>query len=205
MDLPLTKLLCQALGDHLDQTLSPEVAAKIVGKVMAACYPGPVNHLAIAPRIVGSYIIQTARIADCADDLAPLHKEHWDETEGHRHALELDMDYARMRDLEAQGRYALVIVRHRETGKVVGNFGTYLSLSAHTKTLIGTEDTLFISKEHRRGRLAAALMQFTEDYHYALGVRELNVDVKLVNNVGPMIEKIGFVPVGTQYTKILKE
>lgn len=203
MDLPLIPLLCQALMEHLDKPLTKETASEIVGKVAASCYPGPVNAFVMEPQEVGSYIIHTARLDDCIDGLRDLHQEHWRETEGHRHAIELNMDYTRMRDLEAQGRYALVVARHRETGQVVANFGTYLSVSAHTKTLMGTEDTLFVSKPHRKGRLGVALMKYTENYLVALGARELQVSVKLVNNIGDMVERLGYAPTSKTYTKII--
>lgn len=206
MDLPITNILCKVIGDHLGQMLTPEVAAKMIGQTLSRCYPGPVDFSAIAPRTVGSYTLRCAYARDALPLLRPLHKEHWEETETHRNEVaEFNPDYERGYDLEMQGRYFLIVVVENATGALVGNYGLYLSHSMHTKALIATEDTLFVSKAHRRGRLGLALIGYAEDALRTLGVEELAVSVKLVNSVGPMIERLGYQPVGTQYTKLLKE
>lgn len=137
--------------------------------------------------------------------LRTVHEEHWQETEHYRHGIPYNPDYERVIDLDQQGRVLIAVVEHTETGSLVGNYGFYLSRSAHTQTLIATEDTLFISKPHRRGRLAIELMRYAEHALASIGVRELQVSVKLTNDVGPMVERMGFSPTGKQYVKILEE
>lgn len=205
MDLPITPILCQEISPFVGLTLTPELAAKLVAQVATRCYPGPVDISAIEPQTVGSYTIGCARAAHALPRLYPIHREHWMETEGHRHSVEFDPDYARAADLEAQGRYLLIVVVDNTTGAYIGNYSLYLARSMHTKKLIATEDTLFISKPHRKGRLGISLIRFAERALAQLGVEELNVSVKQVNHVGSMIQRMGYAPVGTQYTKILKE
>lgn len=206
MDLPITPVLCEVIGDHMGQTLTPDVASRILARVLARCYPGPVDTSAIAPQVVGSYTLRCSRVDDALDRLRPLHYEHWLETETHRNAVtSFDPDYNRGRDLEAQGRYLLIVVEETATGNLVGNYGLYLSRSMHTQGLIATEDTLFLRRSNRGGRLGIALIRYAEQVLTQLGVEELGVSVKLVNSTGPMIERMGYQPVGTQYTKLLKE
>lgn len=197
--------LYEVVGRRLGQTLSPEVASDIVGDIAAHFYPGPIEFPGVAPRMLGSYVLESQRLSAVLPQIKRLHQEHWQETEGHRHSIPFDMDYDRLLDTELQGRYFLFTATHHRTGELVGNMAGYTSRSVHTKTLMATEDTLFLSKEHRRGRLGIALMQYAEHALHAIGVRELQVSVKLVNSVGPMIERMGFKPVGTQYTKVLQE
>ena len=205
MDLPLTPILFPVIGKYLNTQLTPEVASQLAGEILARCYPGPVDTSGIEPKKVGSFVIECARLAHVVDQLRAIHEQHWRETEGYRHALEFNPDYQRGIDLEVQGRYLLIVARRHETGEIVGNYALYLSRSMHTQTLMATEDTLFLAKDCRRGRLGIEVMRYAENALRQRGVEELNVSVKLVNSVGSMIERMGYAPVATQYTKILKE
>lgn len=204
MDLPITPILCEEFAPFVGATLTPEVLARVVARVTMRCYPGPVDFSAVAPKTIGSYTLSCARLIEVLPELRALHREHWLETEGHRHVIEMNPDYERGLDLEAQGRYFLIVARHA-SGAVVGNYGLYPARSMHTSQLIATEDTLFIASAHRKGRLGIGMIRYAEDALRQLGVTELNVSVKLVNNIGPMIERMGYFPVGTQYTKLLLE
>lgn len=205
MDLPITPILCKALVPLVGQVLTPELASWLVSQVAVRCYPGPVDTSGIEPQTVGSYVIRCVRAQEYLAALSDLHQEHWQETETHRHGVAFNPDYQRAIDLEAQGRYMLIVAFDSRTGAPVGNYGLYLARSMHTQSLTATEDTLFVSKPHRGGRLGVALIRYTERALTQLGVEELNVSVKQVNQVGQMIERMGYKPVGTQYTKILKE
>lgn len=205
MNAPTVPVFYEVVGDYLGKTLTPEVAAELCAKVTARCYPGPVDTTLIFPKRVGSYLLRTARVTEVIDDLREIHWQHWQETEGYRHGIEFNPDYERGLDFEAQGRYVLVVAEHIPTGKIVGNYGLYLNRSMHTQTIKASEDTLFVSREHRRGRLGIEIMRYAERAVAQLGAQELDVSVKLVNKVGPMLERMGYAPVGTQYVKILKE
>lgn len=205
MDLPIPKLLCEELAPFIGVELTPEVLSRIVARVATRCYPGPLPIDHIAPQQVGSYTLSCARIADLLPELRTLHWAHWHETETHRHDhIAMNPDYDRVLDLEAQGRYFLVVARHKD-GQLVANYGSYLALSTHTQYLISTEDTLFLLPEHRRGRLGVSLIRYAESALAQINVAELHVSVKLVNNVGPMLERLDYIPTGTLYTKIIKK
>lgn len=204
MDAPLTPILLNALSQHLGQELTREVAAKIAGQVFAQCFPGPLDFSAIAPQQVGSYEILCASPRLAFPVLRPIHEAHWNETESHRSGeLAFNPDYQRVIDLDAQGRVLLIVARVVKTGEPVGNYLLYVSRSAHTQTLMAHEDTLFVTRAHRKGRLGIALIRYAESALRQLGVKELNVSVKKVNHVGQMIERMGYLPVGTEYTKLL--
>lgn len=206
MDAPLTAILAHTLDQFIGQTLTPDVAARLGASILRQVYPGPVDVSGIEPLRVGRYVLAPMRVHEVLDDLKALHRSHWEETETHRNqAQTLNPDYNRGLDLERQGRFLLIGAIDMDTGQLVGNFGLYLGRSMHTQQRIATEDTLFLLKDHRRGRLGIALIKYAEDALRHLGVVELTVDVKLVNDVGPMIERMGYVPVGTKYVKQLME
>lgn len=200
MNTPLIPLLTYAIGPHVGEVLTPELAAHVTALVASLAYPGPVDISQCAPRPAGSYVLRAERMADVVDEMRPLHLAHWLETEGHRNTVqELAMDYDGIIDFEKRGRFALFTARTQE-GQLVGNGAAYIMPSMHTGALIAREDTLFILKEHR-GRLGVALIRYIEDMLKVLGVRELTVTVKLVNAVGQMIQRMGYQHVAAEYVK----
>lgn len=205
MDAPLTSILVHTLDQYVGQTLTADLAARLGASILRQVYPGPVDVSGIEPLRVGGYVLAPVRLRGVMEDLTVLHRRHWDETEVHRHELQMNPDYDRLLTLEAQGRYLVVAAIHMDTGQLVGNCGLYLAKSVHTQKPIATEDTLYVLPEHRKGRLGVALIRYAERALRHLGVEELSVSVKLVNDVGPMLERMGYKPVATQLTKILRE
>lgn len=201
MDASIVPALTHALGPHVGRPLTPEVAAQVTAQVALTCYPGPVDISRLAPRACGSYTLATERLSQITGEMVVLHRAHWDETESHRNGTQpFAPDYAGMIDFEQRGRHVLFTAR-AEDGTLVGNCGMYLYPSLHTRELCAQEDTLFVLKEHRRGRLGVALIKYTEDMLALLGVRELTVTVKLVNSVGPMLARMGYQHVAAEYVK----
>jgi GNAT superfamily N-acetyltransferase len=205
MNVPLTSILCHTLDRYVGETLTPEVAASLVTSVLRQVYPGAVDISGIEPLRAGGYVIAPVRAREVLEDLKELHKRHWEETEGYRHGLTLNPDYARGLEVEEQGRLLLLGVIHMDTQQLVGNYGFYLSRSMHTQKLMATEDTLYILPEHRRGRLAVQLIRYAESALRHLGVEEVNVTVKKVNQVAQMMERLGYKPVATQLSKVLSD
>jgi GNAT superfamily N-acetyltransferase len=203
MDAPLTAILANVLQSHVGEQLTEDLAARIGASVLRHVYPGPVDISGISPVRVGSYVLGPMRAREVLPELQALHAQHWTETEGYRHELPFNPDYRRGLELEAQGRYLLLCALHEETKELVGNYGLYLGRSMHTQTLMATEDTLYIAPAHRKGRLGVAMIRYAEGALTQLGVRELNVDVKLTNDVGEMIQRLGYKPVGRKFTKVL--
>lgn len=205
MDLPIIPILVRNVERFLGQKITPEIAAQLVASVVVQCYPGPMNVEKVLPKVVGSYTLRPALLSETVDELRAIHEQHWQETEDYRHGVGFNPDYERCIDLENQGKYLLLVAEHTRSHALVGNYGLFIGRSLHTQQLEATEDTLFLSKDHRRGRLGVEFIRYAEDTLRQLGVSEIGVLVKLVNEVGPMIVRMGYAPTGTKYTKILKE
>ncbi len=143
------------------------------------------------------------RIENIVEEIKPLHRAHWDETEEHRHGLPFNPDYATFIRYEQAGRYILFTLRSH--GRLLGNCAMYLDMSAHTQTLIATEDTLYLLPEARKGRRAVWFVKYIEDSLRDLGIKEICITVKTVNKAGRFFLMNGYRHVENGLTKILEE
>lgn len=156
----------------------------------------------IQPEGYNGFTFAVELMEDIIDEMRPLHKAHWDETEAHRHGLPFNPDYQTFIRYERAGRYILFTLRSE--GELLGNCAMYLSPSAHTQTLIATEDTLFFLPEARKGRTAGKFIAYCEDALKSMGVREINVSVKTVNKAGRFFRMMGYKHVENGLTKVLE-
>lgn len=149
----------------------------------------------------GELVFSVERLEDILEEIKPLHQTHWKETEAHRHGIEFNPDYAKFIVYEQAGH--CVVFTLRKEGRLLGNFSLYLDQSMHTKTLMATEDTLFLMPEVRKGRNAMRFIEYAEKCLKSLGVREISVSVKLVNKAGRFFQMIGYRHVENGLTKVL--
>lgn len=199
MSAELLALLRENVGKFMDAT----VAAKIYAAAMRIDQLLPQEAMeAISPEHCGGFTFALERMADILQEMMPLHQAHWKETEEHRHGLELKPDYDKFIRHERAGR--CVVFTLRKEGRLLGNFSLYLSRSMHTQTLMATEDTLFLLPEARKGRTAARFIGYAERNLKWLGVREINVSVKVVNQAGRYFQIIGYKHVSNGLTKVLE-
>lgn len=191
----------QALVEHLGQVLTPDVARALE---MAAIAPEDrsIDPRAFGQETHGEYVIAAERFADVLPELHPLHELHWGETEAWRHRIPLNPDYAAMKNMERGGRLVQFTVRHQ--GVLVGNLRLFLSQSLHTQTPICSEDSLYITPDHRGGFLAMALIRFAERALISLGIDEFRVNSKLANKADVLMRRMKYQPVAIQFVKILE-
>ncbi|SHL43264.1 hypothetical protein SAMN05216428_102390 [Nitrosospira sp. Nsp11] len=194
--------LVSLLKAHVGQTLTPELAADIcmVANQIPSLIPFDVIER-IKPAEYREFTFAVERIEDIADEIKPLHKCHWDETEAHRHGLPFNPDYETFFRYERAGRYILFTLR--KDGELLGDCAMYLDKSAHTQTLIATEDTLYLLPEARRGRAAIKFVAYVESALKQLGAREINITVKTVNTAGRFFQALGYSHVENGLMKVL--
>jgi hypothetical protein len=195
--------LLAVLKSHLGRPLSPEICADIM--VAADQIPTLVPFDVIdriQPEVSGEFAFAVERIEDIEDEIKPLHKSHWDETETARHGLPFNPDYATFIRYERAGRYVLFVLR--KDGRLLGNCAMYLDRSAHTQTLIATEDTLYLSPAARKGRTAMRFVAYIERALRQLGAKEICITVKMVNKAGKFFEFLGYKQREVGLTKVLE-
>lgn len=196
--------LISLLKANIGLPVTPELAADIM--LAADQVPTLVAFDVIeriSPATHGEFIFAVERIEDIADEIKPLHRAHWDETETHSHGLPFNPDYETFVRYERAGRYVLFTLRIE--GKLLGNCAMYLNKSTHTQTLIATEDTLFLLPEARKGRMAFKFVDYIESALRQIGVREITISVKVVNKAGKFFQVIGYRHVENGFSKILEK
>src|SRR5690242_4484079 len=145
--------LMSLLRTNIGAPLSPELAAHIM--LAADRIPALIARDAIdriKPERHGDFVFSLERIEAIAEEIKPLHRAHWEETEAHRHGLPFNPDYRAFVRYERAGRYVLLTLRRDD--RLLGNCAMYLDKSTHTQTTIATEDTLYLLPEARKGRVA---------------------------------------------------
>lgn len=190
-----------ALGAHLGQVLTPEVAAAIELLAFEAVDHNPAMFGSVQ---CGDYFIQVERFAEIVDELHELHELHWAETEKHRHGLTMRPDYLAFIARERTGNLLQFTVR-TASGELVGNLRMFLAVSLHTQTRYASEDTVFIKPEHRGGYTVMALLRFAEDCIRSLGITEIRFTTKHINRVDVLMRRAGYAPVATEFVKFLEE
>jgi GNAT superfamily N-acetyltransferase len=193
--------LKEALERNVGNKLTPELA---VGLLYAATEV-PVSRIeSTRPAFeYVDYVIQHEYLEDVLEEIKPVHQAHWAETEGYRHGIALDPDYEYMINAERTGRFMLFTVRNN--GQLVGNCMMYLTQSTHTRKWVAEEDTIFIDKDHRKGRVGIKLIQYVERVLADLSVTEIRVTVKTVNRVGDLLQALGYQHTANQLIKVLGE
>lgn len=194
--------LRQALGSALGKTLTPELAAQIE----AGAFDWE-DH-AHSPLKFGSvkykdYTIQVELFREIVQELHELHVEHWKETERHRHGLKLNPDYDSAIASERAGKLIQFTMR-TASNELVGNLRMYVVTSLHTQTPYAMEDTLYIKPNHRGSFAVMALLRFAEDSLWAVGVREIRTNSKLVNRADVLMRRMGYEPVALEFVKFFE-
>lgn len=195
-------ILRQILERNIGNVLTEELALGIMLSVSGNS-DEYINIADIPAEEYGDAVINVEFLKDCLDEIKPVHAQHWAETESYRHGIALNPNYEYMCNAEAQGRFMLFTVR--VAGRLVGNCMMYLSKSTHTQKWVAEEDTIFILPEYRKGRLGIRLIRYVEDVLLNMGVTEIRVTVKEVNEVGRLLQHLGYDHTGNQLTKILQE
>lgn len=199
----MNNTLVALLAANMGAILTPEFAADICIAAGRLDRLAPGENIAlIRPEKCGDFVFSWERIEDIGEEIKPLHRAHWDETEGHRHGLPFDPDYATFTRYERAGRYLLFTVR--KENRLCGNCAMYLDRSAHTQTILATEDTLYLLPVARTGRVASRFVGYVENAMRLLGASEIHITVKTVNKAGRFLRMLGYSHVENGLVKILE-
>lgn len=140
-------------------------------------------------------------VSDLWGEVEPLLQEHWEEIAADK-SIPLDPAKDQFQAMEDAGMLHCYTVRDIYT--LIGYVCFVVTPGLHYKgSLQAHQDVLFLTPEYRRGRVGLKLLQYAEQRLAALGVEVAFHHVKRTNQVGRLLERLGYHLVDEVYAKRL--
>lgn len=134
-------------------------------------------------------------------EVLPLAKAHWEETFKYQ-GIPFNPDLTRYIEYSDVGCYLNFTAR--DEGKMVGYGGVYVMPSMHTREMLATEDTYYLSPPYRKGRNAILFFDFMESTLRDMGVKEVQLTTEVRNTKAErIIEYMGYSWVEKRWSKRL--
>lgn len=152
------------------------------------------------------YTIAQESLIDTYREIEPLYRQHYAEmTERLAQDGVHCSPYNPRLDLyfQAAERGDLLTFIARHDGTAVGYCNVYITNDMHNHDRIASEDTIFVTRDHRNG-LGKKLVQFGLEELRKRGVKRLNVSAKTDLRVEKLWRRMGFKPVATQMTYVFE-
>lgn len=130
----------------------------------------------------------------------PLGEKHWSEI-AHYKDIQLSPNVEAYNRLEAAG--VLRCFTARDCGKLIGYVAFFVQRHMHYDVLCAAQDVLFVDPEHRKGMAGFRLIRYAEERLRKEGVAVVTQHVKKSNNVGKLLERMGYEEMDAVYTKRL--
>lgn len=145
---------------------------------------------------------QVESFKDLRDEIDDLWLSHYKEIARHQDKIALSPDYDRYMELDQAG--VLHIVTARDESKLVGYFFSFVMPNLHYKEhLMSMNDLLYILPSHRKGRIGTKMLQYAEETLKEMGVTKMMINVKLANDFGVLLERLGYVAIERIYERML--
>lgn len=140
--------------------------------------------------------IRKATVGEVVPLACALFTEHHEEIKFCKQAAKLNIDVAKYEALEANGSLLTLVVTN-DGGVLIGYSVNFMLTHPHYSDLkIAMNDLLFITKEHRRGRLGLRLIKATEKEAKKMGAKFLiwaakpnSTFAKLLTHLGCDVEE----------------
>jgi GNAT superfamily N-acetyltransferase len=137
-----------------------------------------------------------------ADEIMPLLELHYEEVALHKDSIKLDPDWARYVAMEEQGNCHVYTLRDGVV--LVGYAVFFMSQHIHyQRTLVASNDILFIHPMYRRGTAALRFIKYCEEQVKNRGVNKITWHVKKHNDWSAILHRIGYETEETIVGKIL--
>lgn len=148
---------------------------------------------------------QVERFADVLPEVKPLLPRHWEELALDKESVPLDPNWQRYAELDGAG--AISLVTARENGRLVGYCYMILSPGLHYRTCFEARMDIFWLSPEVRGHAMPGVRLFraVEKELKRRGVQRVYFGSKLHKDVGRLFERLGYRPVETWYSKMLRE
>jgi len=147
--------------------------------------------------------VETERWEDAQPGIAALCPRHWEEIALNKATIPLEPDWGRYQQLADLQMLETTTARN-EAGDIVGYLIYIVAPHLHYKSsTTAMSDVLFLAPEYRRGTLGLKLLSRAEDRLCERGVQRVIQNVKLHNDWGAILERMGYAPIERIYSKML--
>lgn len=141
-------------------------------------------------------------ISNIIHELEDIIPDHWEEVALDRSSTPLSPDWDVYRAIDAAGGFHTVTAR--DSGKLVGYSIYVVSKNLHYASVYQAEtDVFYLAPSYRKGLAGVRLLKFSEKTLKEKGVNKVISKAKLHNQVGKLLEMIGYNPIETVYAKKL--
>ncbi|MNQ04019.1 hypothetical protein D3C85_167260 [compost metagenome] len=147
------------------------------------------------------YKIEEDNSIETLKECLPLALEHYNEVEDKASSVPFKINFATLETMAKLGMLSVVVARKEKV--VVGYFANIITEDFMTSQLSGKELAIYVSPEHRGGRLFYKLLQASEKALVKRGVTTQYITFKAGHNV-TMPLRCGFEHTETTYQKILE-
>ena len=161
----------------------------------------PDNTATVNKSRVSKTEIKLATVDEMLAEAQTLFDEHYDEIARNKHVMVLKPDEVTYRKSEEMG--TLFILSARQDDKLIGYSVNFITNHLHYVDLkVAQNDLLFISKEHRGGRLGLRLIRETETHAASLGCKLMVWHAKENTTLAAILPKLKY---GVQEIMFSKE
>jgi hypothetical protein len=154
--------------------------------------------------LVSPVTFQIEPWSKCQPDIAKLCVRHWEEIAHNRDFIQLDPDWQKY---EMLSRAQMLSTTTARIGSILVGYQIYMVMPhLHYKnSLTAMSDVLYLAPEQRKGTTGIRLMKTAEEELVKLGVQRIVQNVKLTNDWGSILDRMGYKPFERIYTKILRK
>lgn len=146
---------------------------------------------------------QVEQYPDIIEEMKGLFDAHWAEIASDRDAIKLNPKYDSYMNMHLAG--LLHMVTARENGVMVGYLVSFVNTHLHyADCLTAHWDIYYISPSHRKGMVGIKLFTFSEKALIERGVQKIYAHTKIKNDIGTLLERLGYSPCERIYTKLVR-
>ena len=137
------------------------------------------------------------------EEILPLLQLHWQEIARY-HDIKLNPDVAMYNKLDEAGKF--VIYTARDNGELVGYAAYFLNHNMHYRdSFQAVQDVLFLHPDYRNGFTGIRLIKYADQQLQELGVQLVMHHVKLKNDFGMILQRMGYQPIETIWGRRLDD
>lgn len=138
-------------------------------------------------------IFQCEPVLDVKPEMEPLLEDHYQELTLHKEKIKLDPDWELYDKLEKSNQFYLLTARDEDTKQLIGYSAWFVKPHIHyRKTIVASNDVLFLHKDHRQGMTGIRLIKYSEQEmkKYA---HKITWHVKGEPDFRPILHRLGYI------------